>query len=1098
MAGIPPIEVEAVSYAERYKRRTAMLRRGVKPTAVALGRLRQESRRVVLESWEEQIINAPPSAPGKRVLDAVRPCFKDWVSGVIQQGGLPFRAAQVITGHGVFGDYLCRIGRESSPRCWECGAGRDSADHTLAECPAFASERRALISALGPDLSLPAVISAVDTTMEMADQEKAVLPPQGIRTLRDRRGGSAVPAPAMSSSNDGRSNACSAGALVETASAKNKEEEGRDRSDLVDRGERSCLSEEEREAQEKTAPLTDTDGEYLKLPRLVEMKIVKRAGSKKKTGPKSTTRVGPRSRTKQPSDLPANFCSVRPNFGSPPPLSGLTEASAATATEEEEGNVARWTATSDQDTDVQDTGAEVVYIDSSDASDASIRTTASGASKRTRRRRGGDSGKKTRRLITRKDRSSSSEENFFTGNEKKKRGRPIVSGKRGCDPRYPGEGKLEQESVGLPIQAIAAEILQTTKQIEEVAVKFNNLKGGFVRILRDAALKIEVNADAMTRQALPLKDSNAQEIEQFRAEVMKLREELKQARDSAVVLEKGKRLSDKLSERDDATGMDIDEEENSNTIQPPPPSVTLPPREEWPPAIRPAIRGKCKKLPEDDPEVLAARSSAISASGRKPTPRTIENLIDSKLSAFAKTMQTQMREMVAALVKQFTPQASSDGARKDAPKAPIPKDGTKGRQVPKREDREISRSRKGEVKGQKPEASTSSVPSAAGKQPTSQRKPASSKPSSLQKNVPEEAASRPTETWSQVARRGATKKAKKVLKPETSSLKTAKAGKEDKIKESKRRPATTRAPSKSREMQPKKQTKKKRRRVPRTSAIVLSSRSEGYDKLMSEVRSKVKLSEVGINEKLTMRTTATGALLIQVPGNENSGKADALASLMKEALAHKKDVIITRPVTTAEIRVWPLEPSITKSEVIEAVADKGYCQLADIQGGDIRKLPNNMGSLWLRLPLASAKKVADGGTLSVGWSKVRVALLDPRPLRCYKCLERGHTKDRCPNSSDRSGLCYRCGESGHVARTCSAPPRCPICADIGRKADHILGGKTCTTQRRKGIPIGGNSKSRLTEESPMEVEVQSTFGGLPQRSPQRKRPLEEGDKPVTT
>ncbi|XP_039745450.1 uncharacterized protein LOC120623479 [Pararge aegeria] len=63
--------------------------------------------------------------------------------------------------HGCFGEYLCRIGREATPKCHHCGGDRDTAQHTLEECPAWDQERHLLISHVGRDLSPAAVIAAM-------------------------------------------------------------------------------------------------------------------------------------------------------------------------------------------------------------------------------------------------------------------------------------------------------------------------------------------------------------------------------------------------------------------------------------------------------------------------------------------------------------------------------------------------------------------------------------------------------------------------------------------------------------------------------------------------------------------------------------------------------------------------------------------------------------------------------------------------------------------------------------------------------------------------------------------------------------------------
>ncbi|XP_029158340.1 uncharacterized protein LOC114930650 [Nylanderia fulva] len=73
---------------------------------------------------------------------------------------------QVLTGHGCFGEYLCRIKKERTTRCHHCGCERDTAGHTLQECVAWAEEREKLAAAIERDLTLPAVVKAMVTEEE--------------------------------------------------------------------------------------------------------------------------------------------------------------------------------------------------------------------------------------------------------------------------------------------------------------------------------------------------------------------------------------------------------------------------------------------------------------------------------------------------------------------------------------------------------------------------------------------------------------------------------------------------------------------------------------------------------------------------------------------------------------------------------------------------------------------------------------------------------------------------------------------------------------------------------------------------------------------
>lgn len=83
---------------------------------------------------------------------AIRLHFMVWLRR--WHGALTLRLTQVLSGHGCFGGYLCRLGRELSALCHHCGCDVDDAQPTLAVCPVWESPCRVMIAATGLDLSL--------------------------------------------------------------------------------------------------------------------------------------------------------------------------------------------------------------------------------------------------------------------------------------------------------------------------------------------------------------------------------------------------------------------------------------------------------------------------------------------------------------------------------------------------------------------------------------------------------------------------------------------------------------------------------------------------------------------------------------------------------------------------------------------------------------------------------------------------------------------------------------------------------------------------------------------------------------------------------
>jgi len=160
LAGIPPLELQAEMYANNYRRIKELQEANPQAPPRATRLIKLHSRRLLLESWSRWLADQTAiSQWTQEVVAAIRPRLAEWAGR--GGGGIPFRTAQVLTEHGCFGFYLRRIGRERTAECHHCGAPEDTARHTLEECRAWTRERRALVAAVGRDLSPLVLVNAI-------------------------------------------------------------------------------------------------------------------------------------------------------------------------------------------------------------------------------------------------------------------------------------------------------------------------------------------------------------------------------------------------------------------------------------------------------------------------------------------------------------------------------------------------------------------------------------------------------------------------------------------------------------------------------------------------------------------------------------------------------------------------------------------------------------------------------------------------------------------------------------------------------------------------------------------------------------------------
>jgi hypothetical protein len=163
LARSPPFDILAEMDARVYDQ-TRVPRRaaGGEEPDILFGRLRQNEHRRAMEDWRARL--QEPRCVRQRAVATILPCFEDWMER--REGRVTFRLTQILTGHGCFGEYLNRIGREETAQCHHCGSDRDSAQHTLEDCPAWESERRVLVAKIGQDLCPSAIVKAMLTDAE--------------------------------------------------------------------------------------------------------------------------------------------------------------------------------------------------------------------------------------------------------------------------------------------------------------------------------------------------------------------------------------------------------------------------------------------------------------------------------------------------------------------------------------------------------------------------------------------------------------------------------------------------------------------------------------------------------------------------------------------------------------------------------------------------------------------------------------------------------------------------------------------------------------------------------------------------------------------
>lgn len=128
LARMPPWPLEITLRRRMYERLNEMKRIGTfnKDSHAAV-----KNEKIILLTRQWDILLNKPGIWGLRTVTVIHPFSKKWLTRNF--GEINYRSAQMLTAHGSFGHFVCRIGKRDSSVYFHCVSEDDTMEHTLIE-----------------------------------------------------------------------------------------------------------------------------------------------------------------------------------------------------------------------------------------------------------------------------------------------------------------------------------------------------------------------------------------------------------------------------------------------------------------------------------------------------------------------------------------------------------------------------------------------------------------------------------------------------------------------------------------------------------------------------------------------------------------------------------------------------------------------------------------------------------------------------------------------------------------------------------------------------------------------------------------------------